>query len=166
MRYPEPRYTGEKAEVSATYRPASEPPDLVFPSGNVVEYLATGASTDGLFGLYRWTMSPARSGARPHFHRTMAESFFVLAGTIRFYDGRAWIDGRPGDFLHVPPGGLHGFGNESGEPASMLIQFAPGAPRERYFESLAEHARSGPPPEPALSAFFIEHDNLWVDEPA
>jgi hypothetical protein len=33
---------------------------------------------------------------------------------------------------------VHGFHNESSEPASMLIVFAPGAPREAYFEALAE----------------------------
>lgn len=36
----------------------------------------------------------------------------------------------------VPPGGLHGFRNESGARASMLLHFAPGAPREPYFEGL------------------------------
>ena len=34
-----------------------------------------------------------------------------------------------GDFLFVPEGGIHGFRNESGAPASMLLLFAPGAPR-------------------------------------
>ena len=34
-------------------------------------------------------------------------------------------DGRPGDFLYVPQGGVHAFRNESGEPASMLILFTP-----------------------------------------
>jgi uncharacterized RmlC-like cupin family protein len=27
----------------------------------------------------------------------------------------------PGDFVHVPEGGVHVFRNESGEPASMLL---------------------------------------------
>ena len=35
---------------------------------------------------------------------------------------------------------MHGFRNESGEPASMLMLFAPGAPREAYFEGLVELA--------------------------
>jgi hypothetical protein len=42
----------------------------------------------------------------------------------------------------VPPGGIHAFSNPEG-PASMLILFAPGAPREAYFEELAEIATSG-----------------------
>jgi uncharacterized RmlC-like cupin family protein len=61
----------------------------------------------------------------------------VITGTVRLLDGANWIDAKPGDFLYVPAGGLHGFRNDSGEPASMLILFAPGAPRELYFEGLA-----------------------------
>ena len=48
---------------------------------------------------------------------------------------------RARGFLFVPEGGIHAFKNESGEPASMLLLFAPGAPREDYFETLAELAR-------------------------
>ena len=70
-------------------------------------------------------------GPGPYFHRTMSEAFFVLAGVVLLHDGTGTREAGPGDFLHVPPGGVHGF-NESGEPASMLILFTPGAPREAY----------------------------------
>lgn len=43
-------------------------------------------------------------------------------GEVSVYDGRAWVKAAPGDFLHVPPGGLHGFHNESGAEASMLLR--------------------------------------------
>jgi mannose-6-phosphate isomerase-like protein (cupin superfamily) len=101
-----------------------------------VHYLSTGASTSGDFGLYRWEMSGGPRGAEPHFHRTISESFYILAGTVRIFDGAEWVDAGPNDFVYVPAGGIHAFKNESGEPASMLILFAPGAPREGYFENL------------------------------
>jgi quercetin dioxygenase-like cupin family protein len=44
------------------------------------------------------------------------------------YDGREWLDARAGDHLFVLAGGVHGFRNESGARASMLLLFAPGAP--------------------------------------
>lgn len=88
-------------------------------------------------------MSEGPSGPDLHFHKTMSESFFVLFGTVRLYDGNRWVDAISGDFLYVPPGGIHAFRNESGSPASMLLLFSPGAPRERYFEALAERAASG-----------------------
>jgi mannose-6-phosphate isomerase-like protein (cupin superfamily) len=108
-----------------------------------VHYLATSASTSGDFGLYRWEMNAQPSGPDPHFHRTISESFYVLSGAVRLFDGNRWVDAAPGDFLFVPPGGIHAFANESGEPASMLLLFAPGAPREQYFEEVAGIAASG-----------------------
>ena len=62
----------------------------------------------------------------------------MLSGTVRLYDGTDWIDGNQNDFLYVPPGGIHGFRNESDYPTSLLMLFAPGAPREHYFEGLAQ----------------------------
>ena len=161
MTYPPALYHGESGEVSATLRPVSAPPDVVYPSGNTVDYLATGAATGALFGLYRWSMV-GRGGPGPHFHRTLTESFYVLAGTIQIFDGTVWRDCQPGDFVHVPIGGIHGFRNASGEPASMLIHFAPGAPREGYFEGNARMAAGDKPDAEALARFYAEHDNIWV----
>jgi mannose-6-phosphate isomerase-like protein (cupin superfamily) len=107
-------------------------------------------------------MGPTPSGPGPHFHRTISESFFVLSGTVRLYDGQRWIDARPGDFLFVPEGGIHAFRNESGEPASMLLMFAPGAPREGYFEGLAEMATGKELNADELAEFYLRHDNHWL----
>ena len=61
-------------------------------------------------------------------------------------------------------GGIHGFRNESGEPASMRLHFAPGAEREGYFEGLAEWARNGRPSEAEVADFYLRHDNHWLPE--
>lgn len=160
MSYPEPAYDGDTGEVLATYRPSDATADISYPNGNTAHYLATGDTTDYGFGLYRWNMGAGPSGPGPHFHRTFSESFFVLLGTIRIFDGADWIEATPGDFVHVPPGGIHGFRNESGEPASMLIHFAPGAPRESYFEGLVALHEMNPEDQ---GAFAIHHDNVWLD---
>jgi mannose-6-phosphate isomerase-like protein (cupin superfamily) len=108
-------------------------------------------------------MGGGPGGPDAHFHRTISESFFVLSGTVKLFDGRDWNDSHPGDFVYVPEGGLHGFRNESGEPASMLILFAPGAPREAYFEGLVELAEGRwQPSHEELQAFMLEHDNIFV----
>jgi quercetin dioxygenase-like cupin family protein len=104
-------------------------------------------------------MGGAKGGADPHFHRTISESFYILAGTVRIYDGREWVDASTGDFVHVPPGGIHAFSNQSGAPASMLIHFAPGAPREPYFEGLNDLARMD---QAQKDAFFVAHDNIFL----
>ncbi len=163
MSYPPPLYTGDGGEVSATVRAGTASPDLVYPNGNKVSYLMRGESSGGLFGLYRWDFSEAVSGPGPHFHRTISESFYILSGSVKVYDGREWLTTRAGDFLHVPPGGLHGFRNDSGEPASMLLHFAPGAPREPYFEGLGRLAAGEQMDPDEYDAFMAAHDNTWVD---
>jgi mannose-6-phosphate isomerase-like protein (cupin superfamily) len=161
MSYPEPRYHGEPGLVNATFRPSGQAPEVNYPNGGTAAYLATGESTSGQFGLFRWEMSGVPSGPTAHFHRTISESFYVLSGTIRLYDGKRWIDGTPGDFLFVPEGGLHAFRNESGEPASMLILFAPGAPREEYFETTAKLAGGLVLSDEERAAFYVRNDTYW-----
>jgi mannose-6-phosphate isomerase-like protein (cupin superfamily) len=156
--YPEPRYTGDTGEVSATMRKADAPADCES-FGISFHYLATKASTEGDFGLFRVDLAPAAGGPGPHFHKTMSESFFVLSGTMSLFDGGTWVDSIAGDFLYVPPGGLHGFRNEADQPASMLMLFTPGAPREAYFEGLAGLADKT---DEERREFFIRHDNYYV----
>lgn len=162
MSYPEARYRGDKGEVSATFRPVDQKPELTIEAGTEVRYLATGASTQGQFDLYRWDAQPHALGPSAHFHRTMSESFFILSGTVRLFDGARWIDARAGDFLYIPEGGLHGFRNESDESASMLILFAPGAPRGGYFEALAEKAAGRRFSDEEWKEICLRHDNHFV----
>jgi mannose-6-phosphate isomerase-like protein (cupin superfamily) len=161
MTYPPPQYHGDNGEKSAVYRPAGTAPDLVYPNnGTRVHYLSSGASTGGLFGLYRWECGPGVTGPDPHFHRTISESFYILSGVMSIFDGDKWIEAQPHDWVHVPIGGIHGFKNRSGEPASMLLHFSPGAPREGYFEGLADIGRMN---DEERAAFYLEHDNYWLD---
>ncbi|MEU1199748.1 cupin domain-containing protein [Streptomyces sp. NPDC005813] len=162
MSYPEPRYLGEQGEITALFRPADTPPDITAPTGNHTHYLATHTSTGGEFGLYRVDLGPASPGPSTHFHRSISESFFVLSGAVNLFNGDQWITARPGDFLYVPPGGLHAFHNEADEPASMLLLFTPGAPREEYFEKIGEVAQRGGE---ELREFLLRHDSFFVDPP-
>ena len=160
--YPPDRYSGETGEVSAVKRDPAAAPELTNMPSSQTSYLATGASTGGQFGLYRWDFGPRRSGPDPHFHKAISESFFILSGTVALYDGRAWNDATAGTFLYVPQGGIHGFRNESGGPASMLLLFTPGAPREDYFETLVEAARGATMTAEERAEFMIRHDTYWV----
>ena len=162
MSYPEARHLDEKGETSAVYRPADKQADLQIGAITNVHYLATGATTNGDFGLYRCEMGVQPSGAAPHFHRTISESFFILSGTVRVFNGERWIDATPGDFVHVPAGGIRGFRNESGESASFLLLFAPGAPREGYFETLAEIASGRRLSPEEWKELYARHDQFMV----
>jgi mannose-6-phosphate isomerase-like protein (cupin superfamily) len=161
MSYPEPVYHGDAGLSEATFRPAGHAPEVTYRSGGTAHYLATGELTRGQFGLYRWEMAATPGGPGPHFHRTISESFFVLAGTVQLFDGIRWTAATAGDYLFVPEGGIHAFRNDHG-PASMLILFAPGAPREDYFETLARVGEGLVMSDEEKTAFYLRHDTFWT----
>ncbi|MEW2395479.1 cupin domain-containing protein [Streptomyces sp. NPDC046862] len=160
MSYPEPSYLDEKGQVTALFRPAAPQPDTSFVGATSIGYVANQETTGGEFGLYKVDMGPKTIGAKEHFHRTISESFYVLSGEVRFYNGERWITGGEGDFLYVPAGGLHAFQNDSDDPVSMLMIFSPGAPREEYFEKAAEYVGRS---REELKAFREKHDNYFTD---
>lgn len=151
-------YTGSTGEVNALYRPDNEVDVLERPTATC-RFVAPGSATNGQYGLFRWDMKPHAGGPGPHFHKTFSESFYVIDGTVRLYNGEKWLDATAGDFLYVPEGGIHAFNNGSDADASMLILFAPGPARERYFIELAELADTGRQlSHEEWTEFFARHD--------
>jgi mannose-6-phosphate isomerase-like protein (cupin superfamily) len=155
-------YQGD-GEISAVYRPADAVDRLQVSATTTGSLIAPGSLTAGRYGLFKWDMQGQAGGAGAHFHRTFSESFFILSGTVRLYNGDKWVDASAGDFLYVPEGGIHGFRNEADEAASMLILFAPGPPRERYFQELAEITASGRQlSDEEWTELFTRHDQYMV----
>jgi mannose-6-phosphate isomerase-like protein (cupin superfamily) len=154
------------AQITAIFRPASSV-ETARLTRAAVGFVAPGSVTRGEFGLFRWEMAPKAGGPDPHIHHTFSESFYVLEGRVRLFDGASWVEALAGDFLYVPRNGVHAFHNESDEPAAMLILFAPGRPREVYFKALAENARVGRTmTDEERAAFLAEHDQYMVDIPS
>ncbi|WP_447004161.1 cupin domain-containing protein [Saccharothrix isguenensis] len=155
-------YAGDVGEVSAVWRPVAEVPTVDRPQSQA-RLVAPGDVTGNRFGLFDWRMKPRAGGPAPHFHKTFSESFYVTSGVVSLFNGETWVNGAEGDFLHVPEGGVHAFRNDTDEPASMVILFAPAPPREEFFRELAEILDSGR----ALSReewadFYARHDQYMV----
>jgi quercetin dioxygenase-like cupin family protein len=154
-------YLGEGGAASAVLRTRIEPLVVSPGNGTTATFVAPGSTTRGEFGLFRWDMPAGAGGAGKHFHRGFSESFYVISGTVTLYNGDERIEVSEGGFLYVPPGGIHAFGNDSGAAASMLILFAPGIARERYFEELADIRRTGRTlSEEEWDELFARHDHV------
>lgn len=155
-------YVGDTGEINATYRPADEVETLIRPTVRNA-FVATGDVTNGEFGMFQYDMAPQAGGPAAHFHRTFSESFFILEGRVRLFNGDKWVEATKGDFLYVPQGGIHAFSNSFDEPSSMLILFAPAPPREKYFRAMAEIAESGRQLTPEeRTEFLASHDQYMV----
>ena len=74
-----------------------------------------------------------------------SEAFFVLEGTVAFVlDGQESAGGA-GDFLLVPRGAAHTFGNGGADTARLLVLHAPAM--DAYFEELHRLWSGAQPPE-------------------
>ena len=148
--------------TTAVYRPTT---DLADVPGELAStwFVASGAHTRRQFGLLRRGIAPHAGGPDAHYHKMFAESFYVLSGTVRVYDGANWVDARAGDFLYVPKGGVHAFKADSDSPSSMLILFAPGRARERFFQEMAEIQASGRRlTKRQMTELYARHDQYMV----
>ena len=112
--------------------------NIVTARGSVMAFKAIAAQTDGDFSLMERTVPPHGRRPLPHRHVNCSEAFWVLDGTITFVLDGVEGHGHRDDFLLVPRGAGHTFGNDGDEPARLLVLHAP-----------------------AMDAYFAELDALW-----
>ncbi|OXM75105.1 MULTISPECIES: cupin domain-containing protein [Amycolatopsis] len=127
-----------------------------------VSLLADVPSTAGFLSATRTTLDEGQDGAAPHYHRTSAETFFVLGGVLEVLVGEEIVTAREGDLLFVPPGTVHAFGAAPGSGADLLIVFTPGVERFGYFRLLDRVRRGDAEPAHVLDA-QDRYDNHFVD---
>jgi mannose-6-phosphate isomerase-like protein (cupin superfamily) len=112
--------------------------------GNVMAFKAVADQTGGDFSLMERSVPPGARTPPPHRHVNCSEAFFVLEETITFRLDDAELTGGAGDFLLVPRGAAHTFGNQGEAPARLLVLHAPAM--DAYFEELHELWSSGQAP--------------------
>jgi len=124
--------------------------------GSVMAFKGVAAQTDGDFSLMERTVPPRGRRPLPHRHVNCSEAFWVLDGTITFVLDGVKTHGGPDDFLLVPRGASHTFGNDGDEPARLLVMHAPAA--DAYFVELeALWSRETPPTPEEERALMARH---------
>jgi len=111
--------------------------------GSRMAFKAVADQTSGDFSLMERTLPPNGRRPLPHRHTNCSEAFFVLDGTVTFVIAGTELRGGPEDFLLVPRGAAHTFGNSGAKPARLLVLHAP-----------------------AMDAYFAELDEMWSREHA
>jgi mannose-6-phosphate isomerase-like protein (cupin superfamily) len=115
--------------------------------GSVMAFKAGSEQTAGDFSLMERTLPPGGRRPLPHRHVNCSEAFFVLNGTVTFVLDGIEYPGHPDDFLLVPRGAAHTFGNGGDEEARLLVLHAPAM--DAYFAELDELWSRPSPPTPA-----------------
>lgn len=119
--------------------------------GDPYIFKATGEQTNGQYALVEVTVSP-NAGTPPHIHHAESEAFYVLTGEVTFVHAIGAQRVKAGGFVHIPPGAVHAYKNETATPARMMVLLTP-AGFERFFQAIGTpiaDAPEAPPVTPAL----------------
>ena len=93
--------------------------------GSEMIFKALAASSGGDLSLMERTLPPGGRQPPPHRHTNCSEVYFGLDGLVTVtVEGTSRTLGRE-DFVLVPRGTGHTFGNRSAEPARLLVIHAP-----------------------------------------
>lgn len=104
--------------------------------GSVMAFKAVAEQTDGDFSLMERTLPVGGRTPPAHRHTNCSEGFFVLDGAVTVELDGAALSAGPGEFVLVPRGVRHTFGNRGDAPARLLVLHAPAM--DGYFRELHE----------------------------
>lgn len=126
---------------SLTLKPGAGP-TLSFFGANLA-YKITSRDTAGKWSLLEYIM-PSKYASLPlHFHKSIHEVVYVLAGLVTFRLGDEVFMAETDSLVYVPRCMLHTFSNDQDKPARFLMFTAPSG-FEDYFKELAAMAQLEP----------------------
>jgi quercetin dioxygenase-like cupin family protein len=120
--------------------PGSTDP-IEFP-GHLTEILSHHHDTPAGTSVLELTLPPRTFGAPPHVHSNEDEHFYVLDGSVDFLDRDTVTRATEGSLVVLPRGHLHGFWNDSDEPARLLLIISPGEFADFFDEVVADIRRA------------------------
>jgi mannose-6-phosphate isomerase-like protein (cupin superfamily) len=114
--------------------------------GSVMFFKALAEQDGGDFSLMERTLPPGGRRPPPHRHTNCSEAYFVLDGLVSVIMEDDELAVGPEEFVLVPRGTAHTFGNAGEDEARLLVIHAPAM--DAYFAGLHEMWNRGEPPSP------------------
>ena len=139
------------------------PADLAYPNGTTVDYLAP-VPAPRQFGLYRWNMAPGPGGPTCTSTARSARRSSSSPARSSLGDGAKTVPRTPGDHLYVPPAAC----TASRTTPTSRRRCCCCSRRARRVRATSRGCSSsqGKKMTRRSSAFFVAHDNIYVDRDA
>jgi mannose-6-phosphate isomerase-like protein (cupin superfamily) len=102
--------------------------------GSVMFFKALAEQDGGDFSLMERTLPPGGRRPPPHRHTNCSEAYFVLDGRVAVMVSGEELSVGPEEFVLVPRGTAHTFGNAGEREARLLVIHAPAM--DAYFAGL------------------------------
>jgi quercetin dioxygenase-like cupin family protein len=110
-------------------------------TGETITFLETSAETGGVRVVAQITLTPGGS-VIPHSHR-VSESFECLDGSFITHLAGKETEFLPGQRMIAEPHEMHGFRNDTAQPATLKVTATPAGDLDRTLRTLSGLSRDG-----------------------
>jgi mannose-6-phosphate isomerase-like protein (cupin superfamily) len=124
-------------------------------------FKAVAAQDGGDFSLMERTLPVGSRRPPAHRHTNCSEAYFVLDGRIAVTLNAEELTLSPEEFLLVPRGIIHTFGNAIDAPTRLLVIHAPAM--DAYFKGLHELWHREDPPTPEEERELMGHFGMETE---
>ncbi|WP_372806469.1 cupin domain-containing protein [Pontiella sp.] len=128
---------------------------IEFP-GHLTRVLSDHHDTPGGTAVLELTLPGRTFAAPPHIHRHEDEHFYVLEGTVDFLDRGKVARASAGSLVVLPRGYLHGFWNDTDQPARLLLIISPGQFSDFFDEVVTEIRRNNADTPEAVGGLIVQ----------
>jgi quercetin dioxygenase-like cupin family protein len=122
-----------------------------------LRFLKSKEDTSGSLDLFEITVQPNARVPVPHYHESWDETVYGLAGTMQWRVGDRDTVISPGETVFIKRGVVHGFRNDTKEPASCLCILSPGVLGPAYFREMASLFAKGAPDPAEIKQTMLRH---------
>jgi quercetin dioxygenase-like cupin family protein len=113
--------------------------------GLELRFLRSKDETAGSLDMFEMAASPNARMPVPHYHESWDETIYGLEGVMTWRVDGQDVNLSPGETVFIRRGVVHGFSNDTQQPARCLCVLSPGALGPAYFRDVAALAASGAP---------------------
>lgn len=113
--------------------------------GLELRFVHNKEDTEGSLDAFEMTVQPNARMPVPHYHESWDEVAYGLTGATTFRVAGQDIVLGPGQSVFIKRGVVHGFRNDTQEPATCLCILTPGVLGPAYFRDMAALLSGGAP---------------------
>jgi quercetin dioxygenase-like cupin family protein len=125
--------------------------------GLELRFLHNKDDTGGSLDLFEMTVAPNARMPVPHYHESWDETVYGLTGTTTWHVDGKDILLQPAETVFIRRGIVHGFRNDTQEPATCLCILSPGVLGPAYFREMAALLAGGAPDPARLKETMLRY---------
>src|SRR6476660_7964282 len=112
-------------------------PEIISIGGLELRFLQTKDETGGSLDVFEMTVQPNARMPIPHYHESWDETIYGLSRVTTWRVAGGDVAVGPGQSVFIKRGVVHGFRNDTHEPATCPCILSPGVLGPAYFREVA-----------------------------